>query len=125
MYTLYDTVHIFKNIYYGLIRSKALAVPSFPYSENSRTLMVNFGHLTRLQNMELGHPGKLTDKVVNPSALERVNVSLAAAGTHESTSVALRHATLRHTPSTSRVAPNSPTPPNSWNWCENGSTPAT
>ncbi|KAF0314767.1 Transposable element P transposase [Amphibalanus amphitrite] len=95
VYTLYDTVHIFKNIYYGLIRSKALTVPSFPDSENSRKLKVSFGHLTRLRNMELGHPGKLayklTDKVINPSALERVNVSLAAAATHESTSAALRH----------------------------------
>ena len=45
--------------------------------------------------MERGHPDKLayklTDKVLNPSALERVNVRLAAAATHESTTAALRH----------------------------------
>jgi hypothetical protein len=45
--------------------------------------------------MERGLPGKLayklTDKVIKPSALERVNVRLAAAATHESTCKALRH----------------------------------
>lgn len=45
--------------------------------------------------MERGHPGKLayklTDKVLNPSALERVDVRLAAAATHETTCKALRH----------------------------------
>ena len=41
--------------------------------------------------MERGLPGKLAYKVINPSALERVNVQLAAAATHESTCKALRH----------------------------------
>lgn len=45
--------------------------------------------------MERGHPAKmaykLTDKVLKPSALERVNVQLAAAATDDSTSKALRH----------------------------------
>ena len=63
--------------------------------QNSRQLKINFRHLTRLYNMERGVPGKLayklTDKVIKPSALERVNVRLAAAATHESTCKALRH----------------------------------
>ena len=45
--------------------------------------------------MERGNPAKLahklTDKVLHPSCLEKVNVKLATAATHESTSTALRH----------------------------------
>lgn len=95
VHTLYDTVHIFKNLYYGLLRNRSLIVPPFPGSENPRQLNVNFDHLVRVYNLECGQPGKLayrlTDKVLNPSALERVKVSLAAAATHESTTQALRY----------------------------------
>ncbi|KAG0727306.1 hypothetical protein GWK47_034936 [Chionoecetes opilio] len=95
IYTMYDTVHIFKNMYYGLLKHKTLTVPPFTSSENPSQLKVNFSHLTKLYNMERGHPGKLafklTDKVLKPSALERVNVGLAASATHESTCKALRH----------------------------------
>ncbi|KAF0300946.1 Transposable element P transposase [Amphibalanus amphitrite] len=48
-----------------------------------------------MYNMERGNPGKmaykLTDKVLRPSVLERVNVGLAAAATDETTTAALRH----------------------------------
>ena len=48
-----------------------------------RPLKVNFGHLIRLHSMERRDPAKLayklTDRVLHPSVLERVNVSLAAA----------------------------------------------
>lgn len=33
VYTLYDTVHIFRNLFYGLLRNKTLVVPPFPGSE--------------------------------------------------------------------------------------------
>ena len=95
VYTLYDTVHIFKNIYYGLMKNQTLALPAFAGSDEPRQLGVNFAHLTRLYSMERGNPGKLayklTDQVLKPSVLERVNVGLAAAATHESTTAALRH----------------------------------
>lgn len=63
--------------------------------QNPRQLKVSFSHLTKLYNIERGHPGKLayrlTDKVLQPSALERVNVGIAAAATHETTCKALRY----------------------------------
>lgn len=33
IYTLYDTVHIFKNLFYGLLRNRTLTVPPFPGSK--------------------------------------------------------------------------------------------
>ena len=67
----------------------------FPGLQDSRPLKVNFGHLIRLHNMERGDPVKLTykltDKVLQPSALERVNVGLAAAATQSSALAALRY----------------------------------
>ena len=63
---------------------------SFPGSEDQRVLRVNFDHLGMIHRMELGHPAKLayklTDKVLNPSVLERDIVKLAA----ETTCAALR-----------------------------------
>ena len=95
IYTMYDSVHAFKNVYYGLMRSKTMTLPPFPGLEDPRPLKVDFGHLIRLHSMECGDPAKLayklTDRVLHPSVLERVNVSLAAAATDQSTSAALRH----------------------------------
>ena len=92
---LYDSVHIFKNIYYCLLKNKKLEDPPFPLSATPRYLYVDFNHLVKIYNYERGNPAKLAhklnDKVLRPSALERVNVSLAAAATHESTTKALRH----------------------------------
>ena len=94
IFTMYDTVHIFKNLYYGLMRSRSLSLPPFPGSEDQRVLEVNFDHLKMIHDEEHGQPAKLayklTDKVLNPSVLERVNVKLAAAATDESTCAALR-----------------------------------
>ena len=95
IYTMYDSVHAFKNVYYGLMRAKAMTLPPFPGLDNPQPLKVDFSHLIRLHNMERGDPAKLafklTDRVLHPSVLERVNVSLAAAATHQSTSAALQY----------------------------------
>ena len=95
IFTMYDTVHVFKNTYYSLMRHKSLSLPPFPDSEDQqRMLEVRFEHLKMIHDSELGQPAKLafklTDKVLNPSVLERVNVQLAAAATDESTCAALR-----------------------------------
>ena len=95
IFTMYDSVHAFKNIYYGLMRAKTMTLPPFPGLEDPRPLKVNFNHLIRLHAMERGDPAKLackvTDRVLHPSVLERVNVGLAAAATDQSTSAALRY----------------------------------
>ena len=63
-------------------------------SFQKKPLKIEFSHLERVYNMERGNPTKmahkLTDKVLHPSNLERVNVKLTAAATHESTTAALR-----------------------------------
>ena len=95
IYTMYDSVHAFKNVYYGLMRAKTMTLPPFPGLEDPRPLKVSFSHLIRVHNMERGDPAKLayklTDRVLHPSVLERVNVGLAAAATDQSTSAALRY----------------------------------
>ncbi|KAF0311117.1 hypothetical protein FJT64_018038 [Amphibalanus amphitrite] len=77
IFTLYDTVHVFKNLYYGMMRNKSLRLPPLPGSEDQPDLEVSFDHLKRIHEMEYGNPAKLayklTDRVLNPSVLERVN----------------------------------------------------
>jgi hypothetical protein len=91
VYTMYDTVHLFKNIYFNLLNKKTLLCPSFSYS--GTPLRVQFNHLLQLYNMEYGREAKmayrLTDKVLHPSSVERANVQLAVAATHETTIAAL------------------------------------
>ena len=58
-------------------------------------LKAEFKHLEQLHMMELGGEAKmahrLTDRVLHPTSVERVNVGLAMAATHESTVTALRY----------------------------------
>ncbi|XP_043208122.1 uncharacterized protein LOC122373815 [Amphibalanus amphitrite] len=44
IFTLYDTVHVFKNLYYGMMRNKSLRLPPLPGSEDQRDLEVSFDH---------------------------------------------------------------------------------
>ena len=91
IYTMYDTVHLFKNVYFNLLNKKNLLCPPFPGSESPMNVM--FSHLIQLFNMEYGAEAKmaykLTDKVLHPSNIERVNVQLAISATHETTTAAL------------------------------------
>ncbi|XP_043226414.1 uncharacterized protein LOC122383743 [Amphibalanus amphitrite] len=48
VYTLYDTVHIFKNLYFGVMKNRTLTLPAFTESDELHQLKVNFSHLTRL-----------------------------------------------------------------------------
>ena len=95
IYTMYDSVHAFKNMCYGLMRTTMMTLPPFPGLDDPRPLKVSFSHLIRMHNMERGDPAKLayklTDRVLHPSVLERVDVGLAAAATDQSTSAALRY----------------------------------
>ena len=92
IYTMYDTVHLFKNFYYNLLNKKTLACPPMPGTETP--LHADSKHLEQVHLMELGGEVKmahrLTDRVLHPTSVERVNVRLAMAATHESTVAALR-----------------------------------
>ena len=91
IYPMYDTVHLFKNIYYNLLNKKHLVCPPFPGSEAPMNAMLT--HLVQVFNMEQGAEAKmafkLTDKVIHPTNFERVNVQLAISATHETTTAAL------------------------------------
>ncbi|KAG0727943.1 hypothetical protein GWK47_033558 [Chionoecetes opilio] len=62
-------------------------------SPSQEDIHVDIGHLVSVYNCELGKEAKmayrLTDKVLNPTNIERTNVLLVAAATHESTTTAL------------------------------------
>jgi len=59
IYTMYDSVHAFKNVYYGLMRAKTMTLPPFPGLQDPRPLDVSFSHVIRVHNMERGDPAKL------------------------------------------------------------------
>ncbi|KAF0308468.1 hypothetical protein FJT64_020304 [Amphibalanus amphitrite] len=65
---------------------------NLPQSET--TVTAEYKHLQQLYKMEMGEEVKMayrmTDRVLNPTSIERVNVQLAVAATHESTVAALR-----------------------------------
>lgn len=87
IYTMFDTVHLFKNIFFNLLNKKTLLCP--PFEETGAALTVKACHLEKLHRMEFGSPVKmayrLSDKVLNPTSVERVNVKLADSATHETT----------------------------------------
>lgn len=93
IYTIYDTVHLFKNFYFNLLNKKTLVCPPMPDTE--APLHADYKHLEQVHMMELGGQVKmahrLTDRVLHPTSVERVNVRLAIAATHESTVAALRY----------------------------------
>ena len=93
VYTMYDTVHLFKNIYFNLLNKKSLLCPSF--QECGPSLHVHHSHLVQLHNIEYGNEAKmaykLTDRVLHPSSIERSNVQLAISAMHETTIAALEY----------------------------------
>ena len=82
--------HIFKNMYYSPLNRKILKFKNFPWHSkwstpvtctgNDTLHTVKFDHLKKSLNKEFGLPAKmgykLSDKVVNPSNIERQTVSL-------------------------------------------------
>lgn len=99
LYTFYDTTHNFKNMYYCLLNRKVLKFKNFPWVSDRNTPVtcngkdtmhtVKLDHFKKIVTKEFGHPAKmgykLTDKVLNPSNIERQSVSLAAAATDATT----------------------------------------
>ncbi|KAF0301475.1 hypothetical protein FJT64_003101 [Amphibalanus amphitrite] len=89
---MYDSVHLYKNFFFNLMNKKTL-VCTLPGLET--TVQAQFKHLQKLHKLEMGEEikmaFKLTDRVLNPTSIERVNVQLAVAANHESTVAALRY----------------------------------
>ena len=87
IFFLFDTVHLFKNVYNNLVNYGIFQCPSFENHQN--TITAKFGHLKDLYQLELGEPikraHKICDKVLRPSSVEKTNVMLADSCFHEST----------------------------------------
>ena len=93
IFFLFDTVHLFKNIYCNFMNYGTYTCPSF--DNPGKTITGRFDHLKDLYKMELGDPmkraHKLNDTVLHPSSVEKTNVMLADSCFHESTIVGLKH----------------------------------
>ena len=86
MFLCFDAVHNFKNLFNNFSKKSSFQCPEFKGEEIGSP---SFQHLEELYNIESGNPvkmaHKLTEKVLHPSSIERVNVSLADSAFHEST----------------------------------------
>ena len=100
IFFLFDTIHLFKNIYCNLVNYGIFVCPSFEQDQGSIT--AKFSHIVQLYHLELISPvkraHKLTEKVLHPSSIEKTNVKLADACFHESTVNALIHYAKRGFP---------------------------
>ncbi len=93
IFLLFDSTHLLKCVYNNFREREGFVIPN-EEGQWPPNLYPNFHDIKLLMDIELGKPlkiaHKLTDKVVNPLALEKTNVSLADAVFHESTINALR-----------------------------------
>ena len=88
IFLLFDSTHLLKCIYNNF-RNKG----TFVCPDGGKNIYPDFDYIKEVLEIELGQPvkiaHKLTDKVLNPMALEKTNVMLADAAFHESTINAL------------------------------------
>ena len=86
IYLVYDSTHVFKNVYNAWIKKRIFVCPDFLGMQIGT---VNFDHLEILAKLESGKPikisYKLNDKVLYSRPIERTNVKLSDATFHEST----------------------------------------
>ena len=103
---LFDTVHLFKNIYNNLLSYGFFTCHSF--EKDGVFLTAKFSHVVELYNIELTMPikraHKITAKVLNPSSIEKTSVKLADACFHESTINALNFYASKGHPEFSETA---------------------
>ena len=106
IFLLFDTVHLFKNIYNNLVMYGIFICSSF--EKDGVYLTATFSHVVVLYNKELTVPVKraykLTEKVLKPSSLEKTSVMLADSCFHESTINALNYYASRGNPEFSETA---------------------
>ena len=96
IFLLFDPTHLLKCIYHNFRGKESFVCPKFADSgEILPNMYPMFDHIKKVHELEMGNPvkyaHKLSDKVINPLALEKTNVSLATAVFDESTTNALKH----------------------------------
>ena len=92
LFLIFDSVHGFKNLFNNFVNKKQFDCPKFKEDEDN--FVACFSHIEELYKIESTKPVKLayklTDKVLHPSTIERVNVQLSDSLFHESTINALQ-----------------------------------
>ena len=93
IFLLFDATHLLKCIYNNFRAKESFVCP--PFNGAGPNKYPSFGSIEQLHSLELGAPikfaHKLSDKVLNPLALEKTNVSLATSVFDESTINALSY----------------------------------
>jgi hypothetical protein len=91
IFLLFDSVHIFKNVFNNFLNRKNFKCPAFGGTDVS----ASFHHVEELYQKEKGNPikyaHKLSDKVIAPKPIERTKVELADRFFHDSTIAGLEH----------------------------------
>ena len=77
IFLLFDTIHLFKNIYCNLLNYGIFICPSF--EEDNRYLTAKFSHVAELYDLELKigmkRAHKLTEKMLHPATIEKTTPS--------------------------------------------------
>ena len=93
IFLLFDPTHIVKNIYNNFLTKKVFKMPMLS-PILSQNLTAKFSDVKNVYDLERHKPlkiaHKLTETVLNPKTIEKVNVKLAMSLLHESTRTALK-----------------------------------
>ena len=93
IFLLFDPIHIVKNIYYNFLPKKVFKMPMLS-TILSQNLTAKFSDVKNVYDLERHKPlriaHKLTETVLNPKTIEKVNVKLAMSLLHKSTRTALK-----------------------------------
>ena len=94
IFLIFDPTHIIKNIYNNFLSKRLLELPCVPPLVPNQ-VRASFGDIDSVYSKECQKPLKiahrLSETVLHPKAIEKVNVKLALSVFHESTVNALRH----------------------------------
>ena len=93
IFLLFDPTHIVNNIYNNFLTKKVFKMPMLS-SIMSKNFSAKFSDVKNVYDLERHKPlriaYKLTEIVLNPKTIEKVNVKLAMSLLHESTRTALK-----------------------------------
>ena len=93
IFLIFDPTHIIKNIYNNLVNRRVFEMPCMtPILDTPLT--ASFADIEKVYNLECQKPlriaHRLTETVLKPNSIEKVNVKLALAVFHESTVIGLK-----------------------------------
>ena len=93
IFLIFDPTHIIKNIYNNLVNRRVFEIPCMtPILDTPLT--ASFADIEKVYNLECQKPlriaHRLTETVLKPNSIEKVNVKLALAVFHESTVIGLK-----------------------------------